>query len=261
MYNVQGIAWSGYSRIRRRCPIARALIDLLWRDHPDAPHGHGRGPKAKVTTGQAVDAAVALADSDGLATVTMRRLAADLGISAMALYTHVGSRDDLLVLMLDAAHRAQPREPYPDGDWRRSVRQLAEADLALCSRHWWLLDIADQRAALGPGTIAKYDHDLHALDGANLSDIDRDAALAFVGDFARASARARRPDPHAADMAEAWMSTHQRLAGYLGDSFPLAQRVGAAAGEAMNGAYSPEAAWAFGLDRVLDGLESLVDGE
>lgn len=239
--------------------MARDLIDLLWRDHPDAPRGGTRGPQAKVTTKQAVSAAITLADTEGLAAVTVRRLAADLGISGMALYTHVGSRDDLLVLMADTARAGLPRSPYASEHWRARVRQVAEADLALYTAHWWLLDVTDQRTALGPGTIATYDHDLHAFDDTALTDIDRDAALTFVADFTRASAQARRPDPGAADMAEVWSSWHRRLAAYIGDDFPLGRRVGAAAGESMNTSYSPQAAWAFGLERVLDALGSLID--
>ncbi|WP_420880106.1 TetR/AcrR family transcriptional regulator [Rhodococcus sp. (in: high G+C Gram-positive bacteria)] len=238
--------------------MARELIDLLWRDHPDAPRGGARGPRAKVTTTQAVDAAVAIADAEGLDAVTVRRLAADLGTSAMALYTHVGSRDDLLVLMADAVHGSRTHAAYDGDGWRDRVRQMAEAEMTLCAEHWWLLDVSDQRTALGPGTIAKYDHDLHAFDGTGIDDVERDAALTFVTDFARASARARRPDPHAADMAELWATASGRLAGYLGDRFPLAQRVGAAAGQVMNTTYSPEIAWEFGLQRVLDALEPLV---
>ncbi|PSK89444.1 TetR family transcriptional regulator [Murinocardiopsis flavida] len=238
--------------------MIRELIDLLWRDHPDAPGGGSRGPRAKVSTSQAVDAAIALADAEGLDAVSVRRVSAELGISAMALYTHVGSRDDLLVLMADTVRGRQPRGPYASTAWQARVRGLAEADLALYAAHWWLLDVDDQRTSLGPGTIAKYDHELHAFQGSGLNEVDQDAALGFVADFVRASARARRPDPRAADMAEVWSSWSRRLAAYLGDDFPLAQRVGAAAGEAMNAPYSAEAAWAFGLDRVLDALDSLI---
>src|SRR5690606_20422318 len=50
----------------REAFMARDLIDLLWREHPDAPTGGSRGPKAKVTTSSAVDAAVTVADAEGL---------------------------------------------------------------------------------------------------------------------------------------------------------------------------------------------------
>src|SRR3546814_6350577 len=84
--------------------VPRPLIDLLWRDHPDAPVRGSRGPQARVSTGTVVDAATRLADADGLAAVTIRRLASELEVSTMSVYTHVNSRDDLLVLMADAAH-------------------------------------------------------------------------------------------------------------------------------------------------------------
>lgn len=234
--------------------MARDLIDLLWRDHPDAPRGGSRGPRARVSTSDAVDAAVALADAEGLAAVTARRLAADLGVSPMALYTHVGSLDDLVVLMADAVHAAMPRPPWADDDWRARVRTVAETNLALLGDHAWLLDVADQRTALGPGTIAKYDHELHALDPLDLPDVDRDAALTFVLDFVRGAARARRPDPHGDAMAADWATWGPRLGAYLGDAHPLARRVGAAAGAELGAAYSPDHAWRFGLDRVVDAL-------
>ncbi|MFS0703902.1 TetR/AcrR family transcriptional regulator C-terminal domain-containing protein [Cellulomonas sp. 179-A 9B4 NHS] len=252
--------------------MARDLVDLLWRDHPDAPRGGTRGPRARVSTSDAVDAAVALADAEGLAAVTARRLAGVLGVSAMALYTHVGSLDDLLVLMADAVHAAMPRPPYADDApagpasadrapadpaWRGRVRTVAETNLTLLTEHPWLLDVADQRTALGPGTIAKYDHELRALDPLRLADADRDAALTFVLDFVRGAARARRPDPHGAAMAAEWGTWGPRLAAYLADAHPLAQRVGAAAGAAQGAAYSPDHAWRFGLDRVLDALGAL----
>lgn len=241
--------------------MARELIDLLWREHPAAPRGGARGPRAKVTTSQAVDAAIGLADAEGLEALTVRRLAADLGISAMALYTHVGSRDDLLVLMADTVRARTDRAPYPSGAWRDRVRQVAEEDLTLHTAHWWLMDVTDRRTSLGPGTIARYDHDLRAFEGTGLGDVTRDAALTFVADFVASAARALRPDPRAADMAEAWANWHARLATYLGDDYPLARRVGAAAGAAMNSSHSPDAAWAFGLDRILDAVQSLIDAE
>ena len=233
------------------------LIDLLWRDHPDAPAGGQRGPRARVTTGAVVDAAIHLADVDGLAGVTIRRLAGELGVSTMSVYTHVNSRDDLLVLMADAAHHRTDRGAYGRSGWRSRVRRVAEANLALFQQHPWLVDVVDDRTALGPGTIAKYDHELEALAPLGLDDATWDAALTFVLDFVRASARALRPQPRAGEMAEHWPEWSPRLAAYLGEDHPLARRVGAAAGEAMGGPRDPSLAWDFGLARVLDGLDAL----
>ncbi|MCC2333595.1 TetR/AcrR family transcriptional regulator [Cellulomonas wangsupingiae] len=238
--------------------MANHLVDLLWRDHPGAPDGGTRGPRPKVSTSQAVDEAIRLADDGGLAAVTVRRLGARLGIAPNAVYTHVGSRDDLLVLMADTVRARRAPRPYATDDWRGRVRHVAEAELALYDAHPWLVDVTDQRTAFGPGTIAAYDQQLHALDGTDLTDVDRDAALTFVTDFVRAAARARRPDPQAVDMAASWEAWGGRLAGYVGDRYPLARRVGAAAGAAMDAPYDAEHAWRFGLDRVLDALSALV---
>ncbi len=237
--------------------MARPLIDLLWRDHPSAPSGGARGPRAQVTTGAVVDAALEIAVADGLAAVTVRRLGERLDASPMSVYTHVNSRADLLVLMADAAHARMPRDAFGPEPWAARVRRVAETNLELYRAHPWLLDVTDDRTALGPGTIAKYDHELHAFDELELDDVVRDAALTFVLDFVRASGRAPLPGPRAEELAQLWASVAPRLAAYVGEDFPLAARVGSAAGEVLQGAYSPQDAWRFGLDRVIDGLSTL----
>lgn len=238
--------------------MPRSLIDLLWRDHPDAPTGGSRGPRARISTGEVVDAALQLADTSGLPAVTIRRLADALDVSTMSVYTHVNSRDDLLVLMADAAHRAMARPSYGRLGWRNRVQQVAESNLALLRARPWLHDIVDQRTALGPGTIAKYDHELAALAPLGLEPVSCDASLTFVLDFVAASARALRPDPRAGELAEHWPEWSARLTTYLADDYPLAQSIGAAAGEAMGAAADPLLAWDFGLARVLDALATLA---
>ena len=238
--------------------MSRSLIDLLWREHPDAPSGGSRGPRARVATGTVVDTAVRTADSDGLPAVTIRRLASELDVSTMSVYTHVNSRDDLLVLMVDAAHAQLDLTPYGRLGWKARVRRVAESNLALLRAHPWVGDVLDDRTALGPGTIAKYDHELHALDPLDLAPLTRDAALTHLLGFVRTSARAFRPSPGSAELAENWPEWSTRLAAYLGDDHPLAQSVGAAAGEAMAGASDAQLGWEFGLARVLDGLATLT---
>ncbi len=238
--------------------MPQPLVDLLWRDHPRAPQGGSRGPRARTSTGSVVEAATRIADAGGLDAVRLRDVAAALAISTMTIYTHVNSRDDLLVLMADAAHASMAPAAFGRAGWRTRVRRLAEANLALFRTHPWLLDFSDDRIAFGPGTIAKYDHELHTFDELNLDDVTRDAALTFVLDFVRASARAQRPDPRAAGTAQLWEQWRDRLAEYVGDGYPLAARVGAAAGAAMNAAYSPTHAYDFGLERVVAALADLA---
>jgi AcrR family transcriptional regulator len=175
----------------------------------------------------------------------------------MSVYTHVNSRDDLLVLMADAAHARMAQPVWRGADWRGRVQQVAESNLALLRAHPWLPDVVDDRTALGPGTIAKYDHELDALAPLGLAPATWDAALTFVLDFVRSSARVLRPDPRAGELAEHWPEWGARLGSYLGDDYPLARSVGAAAGEAMGGVADASLAWDFGLARVLDGLAAI----
>ena len=231
--------------------MPRPLIDLLWRDHPDAPAGGSRGPRTRVSTGEVVDTAIGLADAEGIEAVTIRRLGEGLGVSAMSVYTHVNSRDDLLVLMADRVCLRMRLPAFGRSRWRTRLRRLAEANLALFREHPWLLEIRDPRLAVGPGTIAKYDHELRAFDGLGLSDLDPDAGLTFVLDFVRASAVAMTAES-GESFVPFWADSAARLGEYVGESHPLARRVGAAAGAALQAPYSSAHAWTFGLGRIVD---------
>ncbi len=239
--------------------MPRLLIDLMWRDSPGAPGGGRRGPKSRYSTGDVVSKAIDIADAGGLAAVTVRGLAQALDMTAMSVYTHVNSRDDLLVLMADRAYAQMPKASFGRSAWHTRARRVAEGNLALLCAHPWLLDVDDPRTVLGPGTIAKYDHELHIFDGTTLSDLHRDAALTFLLDFVRSSAgRIVRTQLSAPDFGALWEQSAHRLANYLAEDFPLAQRVGGVAGEAMNAPYEATQAWEFGLERVITGVAGLI---
>lgn len=238
--------------------MPRPLVDLLWRDSPGAPAGGSRGPKARYSTGDVVKQAITIAEAGGIAAVTIRGLARALDMTAMSVYTHVNSRNDLLVLMADHAHMHWPLTSFGRSGWRTRLRLVAEDNLALLRTHAWLLDIDDPRTVLGPGTIAKYDHELHAFDGTSLSDLHRDAALTFVLDFVRSSGTKIVKAEATADFDDVWEQSGNRLASYLGENFLLAQTVGRAAGEAMGSPYDAERAWEFGLTRVIASLAEFV---
>lgn len=239
--------------------MPRPLIDLMWRESPGAPGGGRRGPKARYSTGDIVSKAIDIADTGGLAAVTVRKLAQALDMTAMSVYTHVNSRDDLLVLMADHACAQMPKTSFGRSSWHTRARRVAEDNLTLLCAHAWLLDIDDPRTVFGPGTIAKYDHELRIFDGTAISDLQRDAALTFLLDFVRSSAgRIVRTPPVVPDFGALWEQSAHRLANYLGEDFSLAQRVGGVAGQAMDAPYDAAQAWEFGLARVIAGLAGLI---
>jgi AcrR family transcriptional regulator len=238
------------------------VLALLWGERSAAPR---RGPRPALSLEQIVRHAIEIADRDGLDAVTMRRLAQSLGVGPMALYTYVPGKAELLDLMLDRLYADMPRKPWSGEGWRERLTAVALDNRALFDAHPWAAGISTGRPPLGPGLMAKYEHELTALENAGLDDVDTDAALTFLLDFVRACAVAAH-DARAADRDsgmsdEQWWSANAPLLARVldADAYPTAARVGSAAGAAQGGAYSPERAWEFGLARVLDGLGALVD--
>jgi AcrR family transcriptional regulator len=178
-----------------------------------------------------VDAAVAQADRDGLAALTMRALAEHLGIAPMSVYTYVPGRNELLTLMVDQVIGRTELPPHA-ADVRARLSAVAEVQLADYRRHPWLLDVSGVRPWLGPHASDRYEWQLGAVDGLGLDDVEMDQAVAVLVGFAAGIAR----------------------------DYPLATRVGAAAGEAYGAATDPEREFAFGLALVVDGLLAHVEG-
>ncbi|MGH7764157.1 MAG: TetR/AcrR family transcriptional regulator [Candidatus Dormibacteraceae bacterium] len=238
------------------------ILALLWRDSAVVPR---HGPRQGLSIDAVVASATQVADTEGLEAVTMRRLAKALGVAPMTLYTYVPSKVELLDLMLDAAYTSMPRGDTSGQPWRKRLAAIAEANKTLFENHPWAATISTIRPPLGPGMMAKYEHELSALEGLGLDDVQMDASLtyllSFVQAWARAAADARAVQHDTAmDDNEWWASFGPVLARVLDETaYPIAARVGSAAGAAHGSAYSPGHAYTFGLARVLDGLSTLID--
>nr|BFD92885.1 TetR/AcrR family transcriptional regulator [Kitasatospora sp. Xyl93] len=241
---------------------ARTLA-LLWGLTAEEKPGR-RGPRQARSTGEIAATAIALADAEGVDAVTMRRVAQELGLSPMALYTYVPGKAELLDLMLDTVYATMPRSTPADEGWRARVTAVADDNRALHRAHPWVAAVSTSRPPLGPGLMAKYEYELRAFEGTGLSDVDLDAGLThllgFVQTCARMAADERAARQDSAMTDEQWWASNAELLARVFDPerYPVAARVGAAAGEAHGGAYSPDHAYAFGLARVLDGLEALI---
>jgi AcrR family transcriptional regulator len=238
-------------------------LQLLWRE-PGAADSR-RGPRQSLSVDRVVATAIAIADSDGLGSVTMRAVAHALGVVPMSVYTYVPGKAELLDLMLDTAYLQMPRGDLSGLPWRERLAAVARENRDLFTLHSWVADVSTSRPPLGPGLMAKYEHELQALEGLGLDDVEMDAALTFLLGFVQAAARS------AADAAAArqdsamsegqWWAANAPLLSRVFDEtkYPTASRVGAAAGAAHGAAYDPDHAYTFGLQRVLDGLSALID--
>ncbi|MEV0269449.1 TetR/AcrR family transcriptional regulator [Hamadaea sp. NPDC050747] len=238
------------------------LIGLLWREPPV-------GPRSGLSARSITALAVGLADREGLHAVTIRRLATEAGVTAMALYPHIGGRAELIELMLDhVAGATYEKVGTPNhSDWRARITAIAEANWTSCQEHPWITDIAPGRPVPGPGTSSKYEAELRALDGIGLTDIEMDhtltALVSLVYGTARAALAARRArEADEPDDAQWWSSIEPALTAAIGGTtrFPTASRVSHALGAATGKANDPEGAYRRGVALFLDGLALQREG-
>jgi AcrR family transcriptional regulator len=240
---------------------ARTLA-LLWRASMEPRPT--RGPKQGRSVDAVVDTAVALADTEGLDAVSMRRIAQSLGVAPMSVYTYVPGKAELIDLMIDRVYASMPQGEHAGKPWRERLEAIARENLAMFEQHPWVVDVAVVRPPPGPGIIGRYEYELAALEGLGLDDVEMDAALTFLLNFVRAAAQAaidvRRSQGESGRADRTWWEATAPLLARVMDAsdYPLASRVGTAAGTAYDGAYDPRHAFEFGLRRVLDGLGALV---
>ncbi|EHR62170.1 TetR/AcrR family transcriptional regulator C-terminal domain-containing protein [Saccharomonospora cyanea] len=129
-----------------------------------------RGPTPAYTREQIADAAIAIADSDGLDAVTMRRVAGELGAGAMSLYRYVASKEALLELVADRMY-ARQEWPVPTGRWRQDLWDFAHAHRRALLSHPWLLQVWGVGPTMGPNVLRHFERSMALVDGLGL-DID-----------------------------------------------------------------------------------------
>jgi len=133
------------------------------REHGSRPGGRARG----LTRADIVDIAVAVADAEGTAAVSMRRIAKDLQVGVMSLYWHVESKEELHQLMLETV-QAEIEAQVPSGDWRADLAAYARNTRAAMHRHPWAIDYIGAGPPSGPQDARNADRLIGALDGLGL---------------------------------------------------------------------------------------------
>ena len=243
----------------RSADPARALA-VLWRTEDRT----SRKGKPELSVDRIVATGIDLADRHGLDALSMRRVAAELGVGTMSLYTYVPGKAELLDAMLDHAYTETARPEHGAGDWRTHLEGVAAENLALYQRHPWVLRLITGRPTLGPGELGKYDHEIRALDGIGLTDVEMDAVLTLVLGHVQSVARAALDATHTVTDSgltddQWWNARAPLLEPLISDgAYPVAARVGQAVGETHGSAHSAAHAFDFGLHRILDGVEHLI---
>ena len=234
--------------------ISRSLA-LMW-EYDD--RSGSRGPKPRLSLPGIVAQAVAIADADGLEAVSMRRVAADLGVGTMSLYRYVPGKEELLDLMIEHVSGV-PEDADLGDDWRTAMETLGRATWELCTAHRWLPLVDQTRPLLGPNALRGLDIALGALAGTGLSSQEKVGLVRAIDAFAQSAARSHNS-----------AATAEQLTGVSNEEFWKAQEpvLGAAM---LSGSYPHMASLAedtfdmegeqfleLGLRLLLDGAGALV---
>jgi AcrR family transcriptional regulator len=231
--------------------VPRALR-ALWR--PD--HEVRRGPKPARSIQEIAEAAIGVADREGLGAVTMAAVAAELGFTTMALYRYVDSRELLLQVMVDVAV-GPPPDPNPRLGWRRQVEVWARAEAARLGQHPWALDVRPDTPPLGPHTLGWMDTGLRSLASSGLTEGAAASALLIVDGYVRSQVLLTQQYADPAKTRD-WAG---RLRTVIDPERLPAVAAALAAGvfdDSPEESEFPGDEFDFGLAVVLDGLEALA---
>ena len=215
----------------------------------------GAEHRPQLTRERVVAAGIELADRDGIESISMRKLAQELGVEAMSLYTHVRNKDDLLDGMADAVVGEIPASA--DGaDWKTSLRQMVLAARRVMLRHTWAPRVIESRTTLGPAMMRYADTVIGVLREGGFTIAQAHHALHIFGSRLLGFTQALFDDSGDLDP-----ETAAQLQSHLGATHPYVVEMALAVthGGAL-GSCDDDAEFAFALDFILDGLDRLQRG-
>jgi AcrR family transcriptional regulator len=222
-----------------------AATRLLWGPPPQPT----RGPKRALTLEDIARAGIEIADAEGLAGLSMQRIAGLLGYTKMSLYRYVPGKAELIALMVESA-MGEPPAGRPD-DWREQLSDWAHQLFASLAAHPWLLDATIGPRPIGPVEVSWMECGVRALDGSGLTGAERLDTLALLSGHVRGIAAQARAS---ADPESQLTAVLSELMTAQQDRFPA--MAAAMASVAESGGQNQ--ALEFGLQRILAGLEALI---
>ena len=234
-----------------------ASIAAAWgvRDQPR------KGPRPALTLPRIVQAAIRVADTEGLDAVSMSRVATEAGAAPMSLYRHVSAKEELIEHMVDTAWGPPPDRV--DEDWRAGLTRWAWGMRTAFRLHPWGVRIPLKTLPIMPNEVAWFENALACLADSGLSEPRKASVIMLVAGYVRNLA-ATEADIGAAMQAsgmspDQWMAHYAQLLRKLADRqrFPaLAAFIDSGVFDAADG---PDDEFVFGLDRILDGVAVLIE--
>jgi AcrR family transcriptional regulator len=229
-------------------------LTMLWRAHLPTPPT--RGPRPRHTVDDIINAAINVADTQGLEALTMRKVADTLGIGTMSLYTYIPGRAELLHLMHDTALGELPPLPTDTG-WRPTLEQYAHQARDLAARHPWIPTVSSPGLLLmGPHTTARANALYTALTATGLTAPQMVATATLLDGYVRGVTQATADVQHDPAYDQWWADATPMLEQLLTpDRYPALTAVWA------QGAFEdpPETSFDYGLQRLLDGIQHTLN--
>jgi AcrR family transcriptional regulator len=211
------------------------------------------GRRPFLTREAVLEAAMRIADEEGIEALSMRKLARQLGGAAMSLYNHIRSKDDLLDVMIDMVF-SEIDHPSDLEDWRSAMMKRALSARAALSRHRWAIGLMEGRTHPGAMTLSHHESALRCLRGAGFSVALTARALSAIDSYTYGFALQERALPFAT-ATEAAERSESLLATFPRAQFPhLAEMT---IHHVLQPGYNQENEYEFGLSLILHRLESL----
>ncbi len=219
-------------------------VDLLW----DGPPARTRGPKAALTLDRIADAAIAVADAEGLDAVSMQRVAAELGYTKMSLYRYLPGKAELIAVMLERGLGGPP-SVEPAGDWRDELATWCRALFGKYAAHPWAAEATLRARPIGPQEMAWLEQAVAVLPP-GLTGAERLDTVAVLALHTRTLAAQSAHAPQEAEFAAA-------IGAVLAKHPSRFPAVTAAVADASDGE-GRDQAFEYGVGRILDGVEALL---
>jgi AcrR family transcriptional regulator len=207
-----------------------------------------------VTRERAVRVAVALADAGGIESLSMRKLARELGVEAMSLYYHVNSKDDLIDGMVDVVF-SEITLPEVEGPWKGAMRDHAQSTRGVLTRHPWAISLIDSRTTPGAETLRHLDAMIGCLRHSGFTMTMAGHAMSVVDSYVRGFAlqEASLPMNDTGGIGETTESIMEQDH-MMSHAFPNLADMAVELILQPGYAYGNE--FQFGLSLILDGLEA-----
>ena len=212
-------------------------------------------PRTPLSRERVLRAAVDLADTGGIASLSMRKLAQALGVEAMSLYNHVANKDDLLDGMVDLVF-GEIGLPPRGADWKTALRQRAIAARAVLARHPWAIGLMESRSTPGPATLRHHDAVIGCFREAGFSIALAAHAYSVLDSYIYGFALQQANLPF--KTPEEVVEVAERIRWqFLAHEYPHLTEM--TIQHVLQPGYNYADEFEFGLDLILDGLERLRD--